>query len=425
MEARALGEAMTYPAALRVAEKDDGVYIDLGDDDWSALRITPSGWSIIPQAPVPILRSKRTAPFPMPAPHGDFGPLLRLLSHLDEDTRILLVAWCLGALMPRGPYPILVLGGEQGCGKSTLARLAQRLTDPTKGDLLQPPGNDRDLIAYAKTNRVLAFDNLSGIKPDLADSMCRLATGSEIGGRAMFSDHDTASFAASRPLIINGIPDLAARADLADRSIVLRLTALPHRMTQRDWEERVDEVLPATLVGLLDAMSVGLSSLKTTPTPDVRMADFARLVTAAEPALPWDHGRFLDAYRRSRVDADVALLDGDPVARAVRDFIATRPRWRGLVSWLYEELSKSGATYMRRPTDWPANPRWFGDRLRRAAPLLRAHGMDYEERRTAHGMEITLCRLRSLATLEPRDVANGANASRSCPTKPHIIRRNT
>ena len=66
--------------------------------------------------------------------------------------------------------------------------------DPGHGDLLQPPGDDRDLIAAARANRVLSFDNLSSIRAELADSLCRLATGSEIGGRALYSDHDTASF---------------------------------------------------------------------------------------------------------------------------------------------------------------------------------------------------------------------------------------
>ena len=240
VEARAMHTGATYPAALRSTEHDGAIYFDRGTDDWSVICVTARNWSIIPTSPIPILRSKRTAPFPTPAPHGDFAPLRRLLEHLDDDTFTLFVAWCLGALLPNGPHPILVLSGEQGSGKSTLARLAQRIADPIRGDLLQPPGNDRDLIAAAKSNRVLSFDNLSGISPDLADSMCRLATGSEIGGRALYSDHDTASFAACRPLVINGIPDLAARADLADRSIVLRLANLPARRRRRSgsWQSR-------------------------------------------------------------------------------------------------------------------------------------------------------------------------------------------
>src|SRR4029079_3245222 len=140
--------------------------------------------------------------------------------------------------------------------------------------LLQPPGDDRDLIAAAWSNRVLSFDNLSSVRAELADSLCRLATGSEIGGRALYSDHDTASFAACRPIVLNGIPDLAARGDLADRAIVLRLAGPPARITEKDGRTALYAVLPATFAALLDALSLGLRQLDQTPTPNLRMADF-------------------------------------------------------------------------------------------------------------------------------------------------------
>jgi hypothetical protein len=193
VEARALLEGPTLPAVLRVAEHDGSIWIDAGTADWAVVRVTADGWSHASSSPVPILRGRRTAPFAVPSA-ADFRPLRRLLGHLDADTYILFVAWCLGALLPNGPYTLLVLSGEQGSGKTTLARLAQRITDPVHGDLLQPPGTDRDLIAVAKANRVIGFDNLSRIPAELADSLCRLATGSELGGRALYTDHDMASF---------------------------------------------------------------------------------------------------------------------------------------------------------------------------------------------------------------------------------------
>ena len=117
VEARAMVDGVTHPAPLRVTGHDGSVYLDLGTDDWSAAQVTPAGWSIVSRAPVPILRGKRAGPFPQPAQRGDFGPLRRLLAQLDDDAFIMLVAWCLGALLPDGPYPILVLGGEQGLGE--------------------------------------------------------------------------------------------------------------------------------------------------------------------------------------------------------------------------------------------------------------------------------------------------------------------
>ena len=39
----------------------------------------------------------------------------------------LLIAWLTAALQPVGPYPILVLTGEQGSAKTTLAQVCRRL----------------------------------------------------------------------------------------------------------------------------------------------------------------------------------------------------------------------------------------------------------------------------------------------------------
>ena len=391
VEAQAMVAGIVQQVSLRVATDQGAIYLDLGTSDWSAVRIEAGGWRKIGRAPVPILRGKRASAFADPNAAADFGPLRRLLSHLDNDTFILLIAWCVGALLPDGPHPILVLGGEQGAGKSTLARLVQRMTDPINGDLLQPPRDDRDLIACAKTNRVLAFDNLSNLSTDLADSLCRLATGSEIGGRALFSDHDLATFSACRPLVINGIPELAARGDLADRSIVLRLPLLPGRMTERDWRAAVEATMPSCMAALLDALSCGLDRLDETPTPDVRMADFARFVVAAEPALPWAPGAFLDAFLRARQQANVTLADGDVVAAAVREFLDDHARvWCGLTSELLKLLNARLGPNTPRPKDWPGNARWLSDRLWRAAPALRSLGIGIEERRTSRGTMVTL-----------------------------------
>jgi putative DNA primase/helicase len=426
VEAQAMVAGPVQKAPLRVAESNDAIYLDLGAQDWSAIRIDKGGWRAVSQTPIPIIRGKRTAQFASPASAPDFRPIRKLLSHLDDETFILLIAWCVGALLPDGPYPILVLGGEQGAGKSTLARLAQRIADPVNGDLLQPPRDDRDLIACARTNRVLSFDNLSGLSSELADSLCRLATGSEIGGRALFSDYDLATFSACRPIVVNGIPDLAARADLADRSIVLRLPQLPGRATERELRAAVDEVMPECFAALLDALSCGLRRLDATPTPDVRMADFARFVVAAEPALPWAPGAFLAAMQRARQHANITLAEGDVVAAAVRDFIDLHGRvWVGLTSELHKTLTSRVSAVGRSPQDWPGNARWFGERLRRAAPALRSLGIGIEEKRQSNGTVITLyptSRPAASAPFAPEfpatpDGANGASVD-SWPPEP-------
>jgi hypothetical protein len=295
-----------------------------------------------------------------------------------------------------------------------LARLAQKIVDPVTGDLLQPPGDDRDLIAAAKNGRVLAFDNISGIKSDLADSLCRLSTGAEIGGRALFTNHDSASFRACRPIILNGIPDLAARGDLADRSIVIRLEQFDRRVTERDFWREVEAGLPSITAALLDAMVTALARIEDVPTPDCRMADFARLIVAAEPALPWapGPGGFLAAYSANRRRIITSIIEGDLVAAKIAALINRDGEWSGLVSELFNLLSAEVSLESRRTSDWPGNARWFSDRLTRAAPALRGTGVDISTRQEARGTRVDIRKLAPLAPpAQPVTGENGANGA--------------
>ena len=84
----------------------------------------------------------------------------------------MLVGWLVGALSPGGPYPLLVLQGEQGAAKSTTVRVLRSVTDPVVEPLRAPPRGKRDLAISASGNWVPALDNLSGVKPWLSDALC-------------------------------------------------------------------------------------------------------------------------------------------------------------------------------------------------------------------------------------------------------------
>lgn len=398
LEARAFNDGVRHEAALRTVERDERIYVDLGTDDWSAVEVDGNGWRGVASPPVPMIRSRRTAALAVGA-DPDWEGWRQLLHRLELPDLILFTSWCLGALWPAGPYPLLVVGGEQGSGKSTLVRVAQRLVDPVSGDLLQPLGDDRDLIAAARHGRVLAFDNVSTVKADLADSICRLATGAEIGGRALFTDYDSASFRACRPIILNGIPDLCARGDLADRSFVVRLGPLQQRITERDFWREAEAVLPGAFAGLLNALSTGIANLEVTPTPAVRMADFARLVVAAEEALPWPAGGFLAAYATNQTRIVNTIVEGDTVAAKVVAFCQEHSgEWSGFVSELFDTLSERMSPEARRAAEWPANARWFSDRLTRAAPAMRGVGVDVATRHSNRGTRVEIRNLASLAS---------------------------
>ena len=76
---------------------------------------------------------------------------------------MLVVAWALAVLRDRGPYPMIVLSGEQGSAKSTFSAILRSLLDPNTAPLRALPREDRDLFIAASNGHVLAFDNVSGL----------------------------------------------------------------------------------------------------------------------------------------------------------------------------------------------------------------------------------------------------------------------
>src|SRR5207247_939244 len=154
---------------------------------------------------------------------GQLSELRQFINVKDDDDWKLLVAFLTAALRPKGPYPVLVLHGEQGSAKSTTARVLRAMVDPNSSPLRSEPRDGRDLMIAANNACLVCFDNLSRIPRWLSDCICRLATGGGFSTRALYTNEEEALFDAQRPVIITGIEELASRGDLLERSIILYL----------------------------------------------------------------------------------------------------------------------------------------------------------------------------------------------------------
>lgn len=376
-----LGEEI--PVWLRAAKHDGSIYIDLAEDSGVAIKIDQTGWTLVATPPVKFIRSKLTLPLPRPSRQGDTDAFRKLVNLRDEGSFQLLMTWCVAALMPSGPYPLLAIAGEQGAGKSLLARLVGDLIDPCRLRLRSLPYNERDLYIACSNTHVLAFDNLSRISDWLSDSLCKVATGGGIGVRENYSDDGEVYFEAQRPIILTAIEDVVRRPDLADRAIVLTLPAIPEheRLDPAEFEARFEACRSETLGTLLDLIWLAcrnLPMLKPDRLP--RLAGFARIGIAVEIAFGGP-GSFMAAYDANRAIASAVIAETDPMCAAIEAFHAAQAPWQGSAT----DLARLLETFIVPSKS--INPAALGGRLRRLAPILRARGISIDFGRVAKGRD--------------------------------------
>ena len=358
MEAKAHFDADERDIHVRVAGLDDRLYLDLADAAWRAVEIARAGWRIVDRPPVRFRRAAGMQPLPTPDRGGSIALLRSYLNVQTDADFVLVVSWMLAVLRPHGPYPVLVLSGEQGSAKSTFSRILRALLDPNAAPLRALPREDRDLFIAATNSHLLTFDNVSGLSSWISDTLCRLATGGGFAVRQLYTDDGEVIFSATRPVILNGIEDIVTRPDLADRSLFLQLQPIPEasRRTEAEFWQAFRRDCPKILGALLDCLVHGLRKLPTTRLNcHPRMADFAHWATACETAV-WPAGTFIDAYMGNRAQTVDSMIEADQVASTVRTWMDGQTKCSGTASDLLTRLSEHAGAAVTNGRNLAAHP---------------------------------------------------------------------
>ncbi len=375
-------ERAGHPDPADPSDRDAGAvyYLDLGDPSWRSVEIRADGCRLIERAPVVFWRPRGLGPLPEPRWDGSIERLKKYTNVAPADFP-LLVGWMAAALRPAGPYPILILSGEQGSAKSTTARVVRRLIDPSFAPLKGLPGSQLDFMIGAHNTWVQMYDNVSSISETLSNAFCRTATGGSFSTRSLYSNDSETLFDLERPAIVNGIDDFVHRSDLIDRCLFLHLPPIPdlaRRPQQAFWSE-FDAECPGLLGALLIAVAGGLKMLPQIDLPALpRMADFAQWGEAVIRGLGGQPGSFLTLYNANRRAASEAALDDCPVVQGLRsvvDIHCCKGPYKATASGLLETLIKYAPKNVTRSAQWPKNPRSLSCMLRRIAPQLRMTGI--------------------------------------------------
>jgi putative DNA primase/helicase len=392
LEHLAIERSPRHRAWRRVAECNGTIYHDLCDDGWRAVRIGSDGWGMVDRPPVKFIRSSPMRALPEPE-SGEMIETLRGFVNVESEADFqIIVAWLLVTLQPAGPFPILVLNGEQGSAKSTTTRVLRALIDPNAAPIRSASRDERDLSVAADNNWTIVLDNLSGLPGWLSDALCRIATGGGFATRELHTNREEIVINAMSPIILNGITALDTRADLGDRSLVLVLPAIREvdRRTEAEFWADFDAAAPAILGALYDAVSCALRrSGERRVTRRLRMADFAEWIEAASPALGWLDGTFPEVYSDNQATAVRNVIEDSPLAHAIREIAEEKGEWEGSASELLPLVEGRVSDSTRKHRSFPSTPATLGAALARLAPPLRTVGVDARKGRVGRERQRT------------------------------------
>jgi hypothetical protein len=390
IEAQALFDGQQRAVRLRVARADEAIYVDLCNERWEAVRVTAAGWEVVAKPPVRFRRSPGMLALPTPMRGGSFSDLWRFVNVSAED-RVLYAAAVVMAFNPDGPYPVLSANGSHGSAKSSIGRVLQRLVDPNAGDLRKAPKESRDVSVAANNGWLVAYDNITSIPDWLSDDLCRLSTGAGHGERTYYTNLDETIVKSKRPSVINGITDIITKPDLLDRAVILQCPPIDdeRRIPELAFWAEFEAARPAILGAVLDAVSAAMRRL-----PDVvkethrlpRMADFALWATAAEEALGFERGAFMEAYAGAIAGGHVLALEASPIAEPIRKLLErANGRWSGTPTALFSAITALADEHARRAHGWPKAPNAMSGDLRRIVANLKAIGISVSFARLSKG----------------------------------------
>jgi hypothetical protein len=363
---------------VRINYVEDVLWLDLGGKDWKGVHVSADGWRIVERIEAPLIRHRGMLELPEPERGGDIRELRQFVNVRPEDF-VLFCGDAAGLFNTFGNYITTIFCGPAGSGKTTTARFMRGLIDPHKVDT-RPFTSVRDLMHGAGNTHIVSLENISEIKAEFSDAICRLNTGLGYAERLYYNQGKEFMTSLHCPVLINGIPgNLAERDDLLDRTVTFAFGSRDGLISEDVIRRRYLRALPRMLGALLDGV-VGALRVRREFDEDndaaaaalldgfrPRFVDFAVFAEAACRAMGFEEGEFAKAYRDNLGYALRYYAEHNPVCVGIRKLISAEGSWQGYP----EQLWKAIRPYTSNLDQGLRNASWLArEDLPRAIPAL-------------------------------------------------------
>ena len=380
----------------RVAKVNNDFWYDLTNPTRQAVEITKEGWNV-KQPPTLFKRYTHHITQVMPERGGNVWDIFNYIPL--KKNKLLFLCWLTTCFIPDIPHPLTVFYGEQGAAKTTTNLIIRSLVDPSMMETMKLQTDLRSLHVNLQQNWFLPFDNVSKISCDVSDELCKGITGDAISDRQLYTNDRSVIFKYMRCMSINGINNVVLRPDLLDRSILFHIDRISeeNRKELSKIKGEFAQSKPKILGGIMDTLVDALKIYPTVELKDLpRMADFTRWGYAIAEALGGTGQQFLDEYEETRKNQNEEVIDADPIASLMLDFMNDRTEWSGKVSDLHTELSNLALkqNINTRSKKFPTQPNQLSRHMKSIISNLKVAGIQYiSNGHTRTGTMINLTRI--------------------------------
>ncbi|MGB9609365.1 MAG: hypothetical protein ACPL7M_00215 [Bryobacteraceae bacterium] len=370
--------------------RGDAILVDRGfrGGKQNFIVVDAAGVRLQDTAPVVFRRPKGTMPLPIPeldqpASVRDWLNFL-VPAGIEEESKIMIAAYCLGSLMPLIPQPHLLLVGPQGSGKSRLARSLVQVLDPASVELRRPARDEREFFIALHNRHIVAFDNVSQMPRWLADGLCSASSGTGFAVRQLYSDANEVQFTGKHGCIITSICPPCLQPDFLDRVLLVELKGGGDRLSDLELDQDVQALAPFLRGALLRALQHGLQRWHTVYVPpgsQIRLFDLQRLLLAASssPFLGWTPDEINAALRENQRRIQQLQVDWSPILYLLVEI--SGEGFCGRMSDLLKELEARAPKIQARRGDLPRSTEELARTMRYLEGPLRAAGVIVERRR--------------------------------------------
>lgn len=311
---------------LRMAKEGSQYILDLGDGRTVNFR-TDAPWAVQENHAVHFVRGSTYGTLPEPVrPSSAADAFIGMKRWLQawglgaEKAALLLVA-IVNMLRPGVTQLIIQIHGPAGSAKSTLQALIAGLVDPTvSGSRPMTKLTESDIAAVASNVLILCADNLSKLGVDEQDLLCKIATGTMLAFRRLYTQNEVFQAEVRAPFIITSLVLVIKAADAQSRTLTI---PLPLRTTHRSSEDvRAEyEAIKPQLLGyvceLFAAALAILHKVKEQRQWHGRLVDYQQLGEAVFQASGHEPGEFLSIFDKDREQMAMESAESDPFTKAL------------------------------------------------------------------------------------------------------------